>query len=79
MLSFEEAPSRSIVSLQNWLNGNSCIARAETAYLSQSRDLLCLATAKDGAIDKLIDWVEDFLIGLSRFLPMVKNSRLSQI
>ena len=71
MLNFESASSRSIASLQNWLNGNWCLARDETAYLLQSRDLICLATLKDSAIDKLIAWVEDLLIWLCKYLPVV--------
>ncbi|KPM45605.1 hypothetical protein AK830_g988 [Neonectria ditissima] len=62
MLSSSNPESRNIESLQNWLNGNGCIARDERAYLAQ-RDLVSLAADGDSALVQLEAWIEDRLIG----------------
>ena len=54
MLGFEHASSRSVASLQHWVDGNWCLARDETAYLLQGRDLIGLGTLNNSAIEKLI-------------------------
>ncbi|KAH7012908.1 hypothetical protein EDB80DRAFT_709107 [Ilyonectria destructans] len=61
MLSSSSAKSRNIESLQNWLDGNSSIARDESAYLEQ-RDLVSLAADGDSAILQLRAWIADALI-----------------
>ncbi|KAI1504694.1 hypothetical protein F5X99DRAFT_370710 [Biscogniauxia marginata] len=50
MLSFETATNRDVANLQNWIDGNGCIAREETAYLEQGEDLLTVASPNDSAI-----------------------------
>ena len=75
MLGFEHASSRSVANLQHWVDGNWCLARDETAYLLQGRDLIGLGTLKDSAIEKLITWVEDRLTWLCKYLPMVQDLR----
>ena len=50
--------------LQNWLNGNGCIARKETAFLNHAEDLIELAASSDGVVAKLEAWVEDNFIRL---------------
>jgi hypothetical protein len=45
MLSYEAAKPRDISSLQNWVDGNGCIAREETAYLARHKDLLSVVSA----------------------------------
>ncbi|KAI1214270.1 uncharacterized protein F4807DRAFT_119498 [Annulohypoxylon truncatum] len=54
--------SRDRVSLTNWLLGNGCISRLETAYLDQEKDLLNLAGPGDRATSQVENWVEDMLI-----------------
>ncbi|CAI6337693.1 unnamed protein product [Periconia digitata] len=71
MLSLDVAEARDIESLQNWLNGTGCITREETAYLSQSRELVRLAPSKDFALSRLEIWVEDALI---RFYSKFRKS-----
>lgn len=62
MLRFEAAKPRDVLSLQNWVNGNACLARDETAYLTYSKELLSVASLDDGAVTRLEAWVEDILI-----------------
>ena len=62
MLSFETAKPRDVLSLQNWVNGNACVAREETAYLTRCNELLSVASLDDGAVSCLEACVEDNLI-----------------
>lgn len=62
MLKYEPAKLRDISSLQNWVNGNSCLAPAETSYLTYCKELLNVASSDDDAITRLEAWVEDSLI-----------------
>ena len=71
ILNYEQASTRSVGSLRRWLDGTWCMARDETAYLYQDRDLIGLACMKDNAIDKLVSWVEDRLIWVSKTLQTV--------
>lgn len=66
MLSLVPAQRRDVESLQNWLDGNGCLAEEESAYLSHHRELVSLAPAGDSAIMQLEAWVEDRLIQLWR-------------
>ena len=71
MLGFEVAKPRDVLSLQNWVNGNACLAREETAYLTRCKDLLCVASSNDSAVTRLEAWVEDNLICFYRGLREV--------
>ena len=59
MLSFGSAQQRDVKALQNWLDGNGCLAREERAYLTYSRELVSLAPTGDSTIVQLEAWVED--------------------
>lgn len=61
-LGMETARSRFVLGLQNWINGNGCLARDETEYLKYRNDLLSIATADDGAVMKMESWVVNALI-----------------
>ena len=56
------ARSRDVQSLQNWVDGTGCIARAETSYLEKQSDLVSLGRQGDNAVQQLQIWVEDMLI-----------------
>jgi hypothetical protein len=73
MLSFEAAKPRDVLSLQNWVNGNACLAREETAYLTRCNELLSVASLGDGAVSWLEAKVEDILI---RFYKVVYKVRI---
>ena len=62
VLRYERANVRDLVSLQNWLRGNACMTRDETAYLTYFDDLMSLSWSKDTAVAQLDAWVEVCLI-----------------
>jgi hypothetical protein len=62
MLGLELAEPRDVLSLQNWVRGNSCLYREETAYLAHHKELVNLALAGDCAMTRLEAWVEDNLV-----------------
>jgi hypothetical protein len=72
-LSHEDAEGRDVESLQNWLNGNGCIAREETAYLAHSREIATLAPSRDKALLKMEVWMENALFRFYRGFRKVRN------
>lgn len=60
MLNSQNANSRDVSSLQNWVAGNRCLARADCAYLSR-KDLFGM-TEQDHVLTKVESLVEDFMI-----------------
>ncbi|KAH8689812.1 hypothetical protein BGW36DRAFT_389784, partial [Talaromyces proteolyticus] len=64
MLQFKPAQRRDISSLRNWVEGNACLDREETAYLDHTSDLISLASTND--VGWLEEWVEDKLISYYR-------------
>ncbi|KAJ0130257.1 hypothetical protein HZ326_16466 [Fusarium oxysporum f. sp. albedinis] len=57
-MTFEAAPHRAVTNLRNWVHGNGCLARAETAYLEQGEDLVSVTTQEDNAMSWLEALVE---------------------
>ncbi|QPC76221.1 hypothetical protein HYE68_006973 [Fusarium pseudograminearum] len=64
-LSFGRAESRDLQSLRKWVDGNRTIARDETTYLSEEKDLISLAPRLDNATARFEDWIEELA---ARFL-----------
>ncbi|KAI1318414.1 hypothetical protein F5Y16DRAFT_134536 [Xylariaceae sp. FL0255] len=62
VLKYTTAFSRDRFSLMNWLSGNGCVSRLETAYLEYDKDLVSLTGPRDRATSQLENWVEDVLI-----------------
>ena len=54
VLGFEAARPQAVSSVQNWMSGTRCIARAEHAYLAYSHDLLSIVPTDDS----IITWLE---------------------
>ena len=77
ILSLADASRRDVASLQNWVDGNGCIARQETAYLARAEDLLSVASAGDGATTWLEVLVEGCRILLHGYIGQVRNLHLS--
>jgi hypothetical protein len=50
---------RDVQSLRNWVDGNRCMARDETSYLSDEKDLFSLSPTLDSAATRFEDWIED--------------------
>lgn len=63
-------------SLQNWLDGNGCLAREETEYLTHQRELVSLAPAGDSALLQLEGWIEDNLIRFYRGFRKVRKESI---
>lgn len=60
-LSFGRSEVRDVQSLRNWVDGNRCVARDETSYLSDEKDLFSLSPTLDSAAARFEDWIEDRL------------------
>ncbi len=61
-MGLSSAKQRDIASLQNWVKGTGCIARAEIAYLAHRIDLVNVSSAKDYALDHLEGLLEATLM-----------------
>jgi hypothetical protein len=72
VLSFEAARPQAISNLQNWVSGNGCIAREETAYLDYSRELLGVASPDDTVMIGLETVVENCLNRLCQCFNQVR-------
>ncbi|KAF3481531.1 uncharacterized protein GIQ15_04290 [Arthroderma uncinatum] len=59
---YEPANPRDVQSLRNWLRGNACLARNETAYLDKYNELLSITSSDDKSISRLEAWIEDILV-----------------
>ncbi|KAF2726708.1 hypothetical protein EJ04DRAFT_582518 [Polyplosphaeria fusca] len=75
-LHLPDANQRDVVSVQNWINGTGCIARAETAYLDRIDDLAGMARSHDGAshrteiaVEKIASILGAFIRKRLQFLP----------
>jgi hypothetical protein len=77
VLSFEGASHRAVASLQNWVDGNGCIAREETAYLARAEDLLCVVSPDDNAVSSLGTLIEDSRVYFREKYGQVRNPRLA--
>ncbi|KAF2258467.1 hypothetical protein CC78DRAFT_594984 [Lojkania enalia] len=78
MLECEAAKPRNVRSLQNWVNGNGCLSREETNYLTRCNDLRSIASSEDSAVVRFEAWVEDGLVHLLRKLQNNLHPNLSQ-
>jgi hypothetical protein len=65
ILNFKAAEPLNILSLQNWVDGNACLAREETAYLARGNELLSVAFSDDSALAQIEAWIEDYLVRFS--------------
>ena len=73
-LNSQDASCRDVGSLKNWIAGNPCLARDDSAYLGR-RDLFRIAEHHDGAISVLEGFVEDLMINsFSRILRVCPSS-----
>jgi hypothetical protein len=73
ILGYEPPKPRDVLNLQNWISGNGCIAREETAYLDRSKDLLSISFQEDSAVTWLEALVEYGLFFLLHRFGRVKN------
>ncbi|KAI1151403.1 hypothetical protein F4825DRAFT_477091 [Nemania diffusa] len=76
-LSSNPVALRDNLSLRNWLNGNGCVSRLETAYLDHEEDLFGLAASGDRATSQLEAWIEDKLIDYYPSFRMMPSHNVS--
>ncbi|KAK0725192.1 hypothetical protein B0H67DRAFT_569862 [Lasiosphaeris hirsuta] len=76
MLNHDLARSRDVASLENWLDGNACLARKETDYLNHRSELVSLASHGDSAVAQLETWIEDRAMW---FLPWFRKRLLGNV
>lgn len=69
-MGFESPESQHVLSLQNWLQGNACIAREESRFLGHSEDLFTFSQPNDG----VVSWLERMVSASLAFLGMVSAS-----
>jgi len=72
VLNFDAAQRRDVLNLHRWVDGNGCIARAETAYLAHCEDLFRVASSGDSLVAWLEALVEDGCVCLSQFFGKVQ-------
>lgn len=58
----EKARPRRVGAVQNWIEGNSYIARNEVEFLQYKEDLIALSSLEDRTMTCLGEWVEDKMI-----------------
>ncbi|KAL2687961.1 hypothetical protein Neosp_005531 [[Neocosmospora] mangrovei] len=63
ILSFDRPLATHVLSLENWLQGNACIAREESRFLDHKEDLLTVAPLEDG----VIYWLEMTVTACAEF------------
>ncbi|KAI1438308.1 hypothetical protein GGR50DRAFT_705287 [Xylaria sp. CBS 124048] len=78
VLGFETASHRNTTNLEHWVEGNGCIARAETAYLKRTGDLLTVARPQDSALAWFERLVEDGRVYASKRLGKKPEHSISR-
>ena len=73
MLGFEAASHRDRANLQNWVDGNGCIARDETEYLARTGDIVSVACPDDSAVMWLGLLAEDGRVYFRECFGQVRN------
>lgn len=73
ILGYQSANTRDVQNLRNWVDGNGCIAREETAYLQSSEGLLTLRHSHDSAVIWLETIVENSIIRLHSCFGRVRS------
>lgn len=72
---YQPASERAVQSLQNWLNSNACISRAESRFLECKQDLSCTAGVEAGAFGWWDSLIEDGLMHCYRMVGKVCECR----
>ncbi len=62
--------------MQNWVENTSSLARDETAYLFEPKDLMTIFSPQDAALARLTPVLEGFMRTLYRLLKKVRGPKL---
>lgn len=65
------AHARDVESIQNWIGGTGCIARAESDFLQHPDDLANLTGTLDNAVTYIEILIANIACGLSRYIREV--------
>jgi hypothetical protein len=79
VLGFEAASHWDRLNLQNWVDGNGCIAREETAYLARTEDLVRVVSPNDSAVIWLGSLAEDGCVYFRECFGRVRNPHSAYI
>lgn len=61
ILAFHNPRKKDVVNIRNWVENKSSLARNETAYLFQSKDLMTILSPQDAAVARLTPVLEGFM------------------
>ena len=73
ILALPKASKRNIKSVRNWVEGNGCIVREETAFLDKPLDLVSTSKVNDDAILRLESQVEALAVGFCQYFGLVRS------
>lgn len=73
IITCNDPQTKDVENLQNWVANTSSLARDETAYLSNTRDLMTILSPRDNAVARLTPTIERIMRTLYRFSGKVSN------
>lgn len=73
ILAFDDPRKRDTTNLRNWVENTSCLARDETAYLLQPKDLMTILSPQDHALSRLSPLLEGLLRTFHSVLSKVSS------
>lgn len=76
ILTFHNPRKKDVVNIQNWVENKSSLARNETAYLVQSKDLMTILSPQDAAVARLTPVLEGFMRTVYRLFRKVGSLKL---
>ena len=72
-------PSKECVTnLRNWVDNKCSLARCETAYLADAKDLMTILSTQDDAVARLVPLIERILRSLYKIVGKVSSITLSK-
>lgn len=74
ILAFDNPRKKDVVNIQNWVENTSSLAREETAYLLQPKDLMTILSPQDAALARLTPLLEGFMRTLYRVFRKVSGA-----
>ena len=78
ILAFDDPRKRDTTNLRNWVENTSSLARDETAYLLQPKDLLTILSPQDHALSRLSPLLEGLIRTFRSVLSKVSSLHATQ-
>ncbi len=76
IVAFDNPRKQDILNMQNWVENTSSLARDETAYLFEPKDLMTILSPQDAALAHLTPLLEGFMLALYKLLKKVRGPKL---